>query len=115
MSTKGVKTKMPWAKVLRSGQVTLPKEVRERLNLKEGDIIDFEIKKGGVIIRAKELVSKKPTPKGLEAFGQAVDQLRSATGGKFDDMTEEDVLAFVNTAVKEVRKKRSRRGQGRQG
>ena len=107
---------MLWAKVLRSGQVTLPKEVREWLNLKEGDLIDFEIKEDRVIIRAKELVSKKPTPKkGLDAFGQAIDQLRSATGGKIDDMTEEEVLAFVNTAVKEVREKRSRRGEGRQG
>ena len=44
---------MPWAKILRSGQVTLPKEVRERLNLKEGDILDFEITEDGVMMRAK--------------------------------------------------------------
>ena len=42
---------MPWAKILRSGQVTLPKEVRERLNLKEGDILDFEITEDGVMMR----------------------------------------------------------------
>jgi AbrB family looped-hinge helix DNA binding protein len=105
---------MPWAKILHSDQVTLPKHVRELLNLKECDIIDFGIKEGEVIMRAKELVSKKPTPKGLGAFGQAIDQLRLATAGKFDDMTEEECRAFVNTAVKEIRKK-GRRWQGRQG
>jgi AbrB family looped-hinge helix DNA binding protein len=96
---------MPWAKILRSGQVTLPKEVRERLNLKEGDILDFEIKEDGVVMRAKELVNKQPTPEGLEAFGRSLDQLRAATAGKFSDMTEEEVLAFVDTAVQEVRRK----------
>jgi AbrB family looped-hinge helix DNA binding protein len=103
---------MPWAKILRSGQVTLPKEVRERLNLKEGDILDFEITEGGVMMRAKELVNKTPTPTGLEAFGQALDQLRAATEGKFDDMTEEEVLSFVQNAVQEVRQKRAGKAAG---
>jgi AbrB family looped-hinge helix DNA binding protein len=96
---------MPWAKILRSGQVTLPKEVRRRLNLKEGDIVDFEIKEGGVILRAKELVSKQPAPAGLEAFGRAMDQLQAATAGKVDDLTEEEVLALVEAAVQEARRK----------
>lgn len=98
---------MPWAKILRSGQVTLPKKVREHLNLKEGDILDFEIQKDGVMMRPKELVTIRPTVRGLEAFGQAIDQLRAATEGKFDDMTEAEVLSFVQTAVQEVRQKRS--------
>jgi AbrB family looped-hinge helix DNA binding protein len=103
---------MPWAKILRSGQVTLPKEVRERLNLKEGDILDFEITEGGVVLRAKELVSKRPKPTGLAAFGQAIDQLRAATEGKFDDMTEAEVLSFVQAAVQEVRRKRAGQAAG---
>ena len=49
---------MPWAKVLRSGQVTFPKEVRESLNLKEGDIVDFRIKGSEVTIRPKVMVDK---------------------------------------------------------
>ena len=50
---------MPWAKVLRSGQVTFPKEVRESLNLKEGDIVDFRIKGSEVTIRPKVMVDKE--------------------------------------------------------
>ena len=49
---------MPWAKVLRSGQVTFPKEVRESLNLKEGDIVDFEIQGSAVVIRPKVMIDK---------------------------------------------------------
>lgn len=96
---------MPWAKVLRSGQVTLPKEVRQLLNLKEGDILDFEIQEGGVILRAKELVAKQPAPAGLEAFGRAMEELQAAAAGKFDDLTEEEVLAFIDAAIKEARGK----------
>jgi AbrB family looped-hinge helix DNA binding protein len=49
---------MAWAKVLRSGQVTFPKEVRELLNLKEGDIIDFQIKGSEVVVRPKVMIDK---------------------------------------------------------
>lgn len=31
------------------GQITLPKEVRKKLNLKPGDRIDFEIAEGGEV------------------------------------------------------------------
>ena len=62
--------------------------------------------------KKKELVSKTPTPTGLEAFGQAIDQLRAATAGKFDDMTEAEVLSFVKTVVQGVRQNRAGQAAG---
>ena len=34
---------MPFARVLRKRQMTLPKKVRDVLKVSEGDVIDFEI------------------------------------------------------------------------
>ena len=37
--------KMPFVKVLRHGQVTLPKEFREVLHINEGQILEAELNK----------------------------------------------------------------------
>jgi len=50
---------MPFARVLRKGQMTLPKKVRDVLKVSEGDVIDFEITGSTVIMRPKVLVEKE--------------------------------------------------------
>lgn len=94
---------MPWAKILRSDQVTLPKEVRETLNLKEGDIIDFEIKGSTVIVRPKELVDKQAT---LKAFAQAIDDMRGMITEEGLSVSEEELEKILAEAVAAARKKR---------
>lgn len=46
------------AKVTTKGQVTLPKEIRERIGIKAGDVIDFEEKKGFYTLKKRA----KPSP-----------------------------------------------------
>jgi len=41
---------MPHSIITSKGQITIPKIVRNRLNLKTGDKIDFKIKDGEVIL-----------------------------------------------------------------
>ena len=41
---------MPSAKLTSKGQLTLPKELRERLRLEKGDRIDFTVDEGGRLI-----------------------------------------------------------------
>ena len=44
---------MPCSSLTKKGQVTLPKEIREFLKVKSGDIIDFVIDgEGNVLVRA---------------------------------------------------------------
>jgi AbrB family looped-hinge helix DNA binding protein len=50
---------MPFARVLRKGQMTLPKKIRDVLNISEGDVVDFEISGSTVIMRPKVLVGKE--------------------------------------------------------
>lgn len=86
---------MLWAKVLRSGQVTFPKEVRESLNLREGDIIDFQIKGSEVTIRPKIVVDKEKA------------ELWKMFDGMHDKMKGEDpekVEKLIEEAIRGVRK-----------
>ncbi len=39
--------------VSKKGQTTIPREVRERLNLKEGDTVIFELKNDGQVLLRK--------------------------------------------------------------
>ncbi len=49
---------MPFVKVLRGGQITMPKELREVLEIKEGDILEVQMEKNKVVLKPKVLVDK---------------------------------------------------------
>jgi antitoxin PrlF len=75
---------MATATVTSKGQVTLPAEVRKRLNLKTGDQIDFVLEPGGeLVLRTKRkpferlrgmLKSPHSTPPTVEEMGAAVSR-----------------------------------------
>jgi AbrB family looped-hinge helix DNA binding protein len=88
---------MPWAKVLRSGQVTFPKEVRESLNLKEGDIVDFRIKGSEVTIRPK-VMSDKEKADVWKMFDEMHNKMKGEDPEKVEKLIEE--------AIRGVRKKK---------
>lgn len=41
---------MPTATVTSKGQVTIPKEIRDRLHLRSGDSVDFVVEDGGRVV-----------------------------------------------------------------
>lgn len=67
------------AKVTTKGQVTLPKEVRDRMGIEVGDEIDFQEKRGFYILRKKA----KPSP-----FDKWMGYLRQKKGERPDDIVE---------------------------
>lgn len=87
---------MPWAKVLRHGQITFPKEVRDKLGLKEGDIVDFEIQDSLVIMRPKILVDKEAA---LKSFAKGFQRLQAAVGDAFKNYSEEELYELIEEAV----------------
>ncbi len=89
---------MPWARILRSGQVTFPKEVRESLNLKEGDIVDFEIQGSAVVIRPKVMIDK-----GKAEVWKMFDEMHE----KMKDEDPQKIEKLVDEAIKETRKQRT--------
>jgi len=77
---------MNLAKVSANGQVTVPVEIRRKLDLKEGDkILFFERKNGEVIINNASATAINNAQKAFE--GAAKD---------FDVNSEEDVQQLIN-------------------
>jgi len=81
---------MELAKVTTKGQVTIPIEIRKKLNIKDGDKLLFIEKPDGIIIL-------NPTMMALDKIGRAFEGEAERLGLKNDD----DVVAMI----KEIRKK----------
>jgi antitoxin PrlF len=50
---------MPVVKVLRHGQITLPKEIRKILGVEEGDLLELGFENAKVFLQPKVLVDKE--------------------------------------------------------
>ena len=49
---------MALLKLLRSGQVTLPAELRQKLRLREGDYLEAEVVEGGLFLKPVAVVDR---------------------------------------------------------
>jgi antitoxin MazE len=47
-----------YSKVTRHGQITLPAEIRKKLGIEEGDLIEIEVKDEQAVLIPKKLVDK---------------------------------------------------------
>lgn len=92
---------MPLVKVVRNGQVTIPKEIREKLGIKEGDLLEVEPVDTGVFFRPKEVVDKGTALKG---FSKAFKKLQSSVSGQGQGMGEEEISTLIAEALQVARK-----------
>ena len=60
----------PAVRVQERGQVTIPKEIRENLDLKKGDLVTFVETEEGVIIKPAEIVVSAA----LDEIGEALKE-----------------------------------------
>jgi antitoxin PrlF len=60
----------PAVRVQERGQVTIPKEIRERLDLKKGDLVTFVETEEGLIIKPAEIVVSAA----LDEIGEALKE-----------------------------------------
>jgi AbrB family looped-hinge helix DNA binding protein len=77
-------------KITRQGQITLPAEARESLNLKEGDVVDMFYGEDIVLIKKK----KEPL--------QILEELATAASKRFAErkITKENVASEIATVRK---------------
>jgi AbrB family looped-hinge helix DNA binding protein len=83
---------MDLAKVMSKGQVTIPINVRKKLNLKEGDKLIFIEKDGNIVIANSAMV--------------ALQQVQNAFEGEAERLglkTEQDVVDLVDEIRREIR------------
>jgi len=57
---------MPLLKILRSGQITLPAELRKQFHLKEGDYLDAVATKEGILLKPVAVIERREAGKSLE-------------------------------------------------
>lgn len=79
-----------YVRVQEKGQVTIPQEIRQKLNLKKGDLVTFVETDNGVVIKPAEVVALEA----LDEIGRAL----KAKGYSLNDLIErgrvirEDIL-----------------------
>jgi AbrB family looped-hinge helix DNA binding protein len=69
---------IPLVRVQEKGQVTIPLEIRKKLNLKKGDLVTFVETEDGVVIQRAEVVAAQSLDeigKALQAKGIRLDEL----------------------------------------
>lgn len=101
MGKKTEQIEMALLRVRRAAQLTLPAQVRQALNVKEGDFLQAQIVKEGVLLKPVAMVERKRAWKGIM---NAVSQVRDLERNpKEDNQAEEERIARM---VKEVRRKK---------
>ncbi|MBI2560761.1 MAG: AbrB/MazE/SpoVT family DNA-binding domain-containing protein [Planctomycetes bacterium] len=82
---------MSFIKVLRHGQITLPKEYRKALGIDEGQILKAELEKSRVILKPIAFVEKGPTlsSKGKKKIKEALEAYKKGKVSKVYDNVEE--------------------------
>lgn len=83
---------MSYVRVLRGGQITMPKELRESLEIKEGDILEVEMENKKVVLKPKVLVDKDQAWARLNQVMKKVGRRHRKISGK---EVEEDVLEAI--------------------
>jgi len=89
---------MPFVKVLRGGQITMPKELRKVLEIKEGDILEVQMEKNKVILKPKILMDK-------DQAWERLNQVMAKVGKRHRKTSEKEVESDVLEAIKTVRSK----------
>ena len=86
-------------------QVTIPKEVREALGIKVGDLVEATVDRRGAIIRPVEIVRKKVNlNKQLEESEAAVKEGRVLGPFKTAGATMKAVKAYARRADRTIRR-----------
>jgi len=82
--------------VTTKGQVTIPKTVRDRLGIKPGNIVDFQLTADGrvtlVKVGAKRAPSRFEALRGRAGGGLSTDEIMALTRGESGDDTPHETL-----------------------
>lgn len=83
---------MPLVKIKEKYQVTLPAEIRERLALKVGDLLEVDLKDNNIVFKQKTLIDKNPA---WERLMVVLEKVHQQNKGADPAEVERDVLAAI--------------------
>ncbi|MBI4304145.1 MAG: AbrB/MazE/SpoVT family DNA-binding domain-containing protein [Chloroflexi bacterium] len=88
--------------VRKKAQVTLPRSVRQALNIVEGDFLDVRVNDGEIVLRVKKLVDGEQawfwTRRWQEGEREAEEDIRAGRIHRFDSASE--AIAFLHKRTK---------------
>jgi AbrB family looped-hinge helix DNA binding protein len=88
---------MPVVKILRHGQITLPKEIRKILGVEEGDLLEVGLEDARVFLQPKILVDKQTvlSEAGEIKISEALEALKKKEVKEFDNV--DDFIEELNS------------------
>ena len=88
---------MPVVKILRHGQITLPKEIRKILGVEEGDLLELGLENARVFLQPKILVDKQTvlSEAGEIKIKEALEALKKKEVKEFDNV--DDLIKELNS------------------
>jgi len=97
------KEAMPLVKVIRNGQITIPKEFRNSLKIKDGDLLEIERSGFGFFVKPKVVLDKDEA---MEKFMNGVAQIREKMKGADPEEVDAAIADAVRAAKAATAKKR---------
>jgi AbrB family looped-hinge helix DNA binding protein len=88
---------MPVVKILRHGQITLPKEIRKILGVEEGDLLELGLENARLFLQPKILVDKQTilSETGEIKIKEALEALERKEIKEFDNI--DDLIKELNS------------------
>jgi AbrB family looped-hinge helix DNA binding protein len=88
---------MPVVKILRHGQITLPKEIRKILGVEEGDLLELGLENARVFLQPKTLVDKQTVLSEADEIkiNEALEALKKKEVKEFDNV--DDLISELNS------------------
>ncbi len=86
-------------RVQAKGQVTIPKEIREKLNVHPGDLVVFVETKDGVVMKPATVMVDEELRAGVAAVVRAIRE-------QFAAYSPEEIDALVDEALQKTRRAR---------
>jgi AbrB family looped-hinge helix DNA binding protein len=88
---------MPVVKILRHGQITLPKEIRKILGVEEGDLLEVGLENARVFLQPKILIDKQTvlSEAGETKIKEALEALKKKEVKEFDNV--DDFIEELNS------------------
>jgi AbrB family looped-hinge helix DNA binding protein len=97
--------------VRKKSQITLPKSVRRKLNIEEGDLLDVNVRNGEIVMRPKKLIDKDQawfwTKRWQEGERQADEDIKAGRVYSFPDA--KSAIASLKEAAAEYRTNKRKR------
>jgi AbrB family looped-hinge helix DNA binding protein len=94
---------MPYVKIKTKGQVTIPAQFRRDFNLKEGDLLEAVVERGGIVFKPKTVVDRYDEEWAKDLLTEAQEEAkRNPKTPEEEDAEERRLLALGASQAKKL-------------